>query len=50
MQKNATPNKAQQAAISAAGYNPMVWTVLKELDHRLIIRNRLTGTVRLIDK
>ena len=49
-QKRSTPTKEQQAAISAAGLNPHVWTCLKELSQTLIIRNRLDGTVRLIDK
>lgn len=47
-QKNATPTKEQKERILKAGLNPLVWTVMKELTHRLIIRNRLTGKVRVI--
>lgn len=49
-QKNATPTKEQKESILKAGMNPLAWTVMKELTRRLIIRHRLTGKVRVIDK
>lgn len=30
--------------------NPLVWTVVKDLDRSMIVRNMITGEFRLIDK
>lgn len=49
-QKNATPNKLQQAAIKKAGLDPQVWSIKKELPSSLIIINKNTGEMKLIDK
>ena len=49
-QKNATPSRIQQASIKAAGLNPAWWTVLKDLPVSLIIKHRLTGEVKIINK
>jgi hypothetical protein len=49
-QKNATPTRDQQASIKAAGLNHMYWTVLKELPSSLIIKHRITGEVKYINK
>jgi hypothetical protein len=49
-QKNATPTREQQASIKAAGLNHMYWTVLKDLPSSLIIRHRITGEVKYINK
>lgn len=49
-QKNATPRKEQQQAIKRAGLRSHHWTVIQELRRSLIIRNRITGEVKLIGK
>lgn len=49
-QKNATPAREQQAAIKRAGFDPAEWVVKHDLNHTLIIRNRSTGTVRVVNK
>ena len=49
-QKNATPSKAQQVHIKAAGLNVLTWVVQKELPNSLIVRHRITGEVKLIKK
>lgn len=49
-QKNATPSKAQQASIKAAGLNVLTWVVQKELPKSLIVRHRITGEIKLIEK
>lgn len=49
-QKNATPSKEQKESIIKSELNPLLWTVMKELKHALVIRHRLTGKVRVIDK
>lgn len=49
-QKNATPNKSQTLSLKKAGLSPVVWTVIKELDHILIVRHRITGTVKTIQR
>lgn len=49
-QKNATPSKAQQAVLKANGLNPLVWVVVKELDHSMIVRHRVTGEFKHVEK
>lgn len=49
-QKNATPSKVQQAVIKKNGLQPMCWTVLQDLTHSMIIRHRVTGDVKVINK
>ena len=49
-QKNATPNKRQAAALERSGLSKLRWVVIKELDHRLIVKHRLTDEVKVIDK
>ena len=49
-QKNATPTKAQQASIKAAGLTATEWVVVKELGRQLIIRNKHTNKHELIDR
>ena len=50
MQKNATPNKLQQACIKAAGFHPIEWSVVKDMNIHMIIRHRITGEVKVIEK
>lgn len=49
-QKNATPSKEQQETIKRNGLQPMCWTVMQDLNHTMIIRHRITGEVKVIDK
>ena len=49
-QKNATPTKEQATRIKAAGLTPIEWVVMKELNHSMIIKHRITGEVKLIEK
>jgi hypothetical protein len=49
-QKNATPNKEQQAAIKKAGLKPLMWSVKKELPSQLIIIHRITGEFKVVNK
>ena len=49
-QKNATPSKEQQVTLKAHGLNVLAWTVAKDLPGSLIVRNRLTGEFKLIEK
>ena len=50
MQKNATPTQAQAEALKRAGLAPISWAVVRELPHSLIVKNRLTGEFKVIDK
>ena len=50
MQKNATPSKAQQEVLKRNGLNVLTWVVIKELNHSMIVKHRITGEVKVIDK
>lgn len=49
-QKNASPSKAQQAVIKRNGLNALTWVVIKELNHSMIVKHRITGEVKVINK
>lgn len=49
-QKNATPSKVQQEVLKRHKLNPLVWTVVKELDHSMIVRHRITGEFKHVNK
>lgn len=49
-QKNATPNKAQAEALKRAGLAPIAWVVVRELHKSMIVRHRITGEVKLVEK
>lgn len=49
-QKNATPSKAQQEVLKRNKLNPLVWVVVKELDHSMIVRHRVTGEFKHVEK
>ena len=49
-QKNATPTKAQQEALKHNGLNGLTWVVIKELNHSMIVKHRITGEVKVINK
>lgn len=49
-QKNLTQLKRQLEIIKENGLNPALYVVIEELEHKLIVKNRFTGTVKVIDK
>ena len=49
-QKNATPSKKLQEIIRKNNLNPALYVVMKELDHSIIIKHRITGEVKVLDK
>lgn len=49
-QKNATPNKAQQEALKRNGLNVLTWVVIKDLAHSMIVKHRISGQVKVINK
>ena len=49
-QKNATPLKRQLEVIKRNNLNPALYVVIKELDNTLILKHRITGEVKVIEK
>lgn len=49
-QKNATPTKEQSRVLEKNGLKPPLWVVVKDLQHSMIVRHRITGEFKLIDK
>lgn len=49
-QKNAAPNKLQAEQMRLNGLDPRCFTVIKELNRSMIIKNRFTKEVKMIDK
>lgn len=49
-QKNATPTREQQEVMRRNGLNSVLWTVIKDLQHSMIVRHRITGDVKVIGK
>lgn len=49
-QKNATPTQAQTETLKRAGLAPIAWAVVRELPHSLIVKHRVTGEFKVIDK
>ena len=49
-QKNATPTKEQKEVLEKHGLQAWAWTVVKELQHSMIVKNRFTGEFKHIRK
>ncbi|MBR4289087.1 MAG: hypothetical protein IKT52_00405 [Oscillospiraceae bacterium] len=49
-QKNATPTKAQQEVMKKNGLQPHLFAVVKELDLSMIVKYRITGEFKVINK
>lgn len=49
-QKNATPNKSQAEIIQRNGLNKLTWVVIRELNNSMIVRHRITGEIKVLDK
>lgn len=50
VQKNASPTKEQVKILEQNGLNKLTWVVIKDLNHSMIVRHRITGEVKVIDK
>lgn len=48
--KNTSPKKAHAQILERAGLNPLCWMVLQELSNSMIVKHRVTGEVKVIDK
>lgn len=48
--KKKAPNNEQNEVIKRAGLNPLCWEVLQDLNHSMIVKHKVTGEVKLIDK
>ena len=49
-QENATPSKKQQEIMRKNGINSILYVVIKELDHSIIVKHRITGKVKVLGK
>ena len=49
-QKNAAPDKRQAQIIKSRGLDPRYYTVMRELNYSMFLKDRRSGTVRIIDK
>lgn len=49
-QKNATPSRKQHEIMRKNGVNSILYVVIKELDHSIIVKHRITGEVKVLDK
>ena len=49
-QKNATPTKEQKAVMEKRGLKPAFWAVVNETPRSLIVKQRVTGEFKVIDK
>lgn len=48
--KKKAPNNEQNEVIKRAGLNPLCWEVLQDLNHSMIVKHRITGECKVIDK
>lgn len=49
-QKNTMPTKEQIGIMKRSGLTAACWTVLQDLQRSMIVRHRITGEVRVLDK
>ena len=49
-QKNATPTKEQTVLLKQAGLSVLNWVVVKEFANSVIVKCRVTGEFKLIEK
>lgn len=49
-QKNATPTADQRRILERHGLRAVCWTVVKELQHSMIVKHRITGEFKLVEK
>lgn len=44
------PSKEQTEVIKRHGLQPLSWVVIEEFDHAMIIKHRVTGEFKVIEK
>ena len=49
-QKNATPSKAQAEILKRHGFQPHLYTVVKEFPKSMIVKHRVTGEFKVLEK
>lgn len=49
-QKNATPTRQQQEVMRKNGLNSILFVVVKDLPHSMIVKHRITGEIKVLDK
>lgn len=49
-QKNATPTRQQQEVMRKNGLNSTLFVVVKDLPHSMIIKHRITGEIKVLDR
>lgn len=49
-QKNATPTRQQQEVMRKNGLNPILFVVVKDLPHSMIVKHRITGEIKVLDR
>ena len=49
-QKNATPSNAQAEILKRHGLQPFAWTVIQDLTNSMIVKHRVTGEFKVIEK
>ena len=49
-QKNATPTKEQKEVLARNGLKEMCWVVVKDLQSSMIVKHRITGEFKVLDK
>ena len=49
-QKNATPTREQAQIIEKNGLKSTCWVVVKEMPHSMLVKHRITGEFRMINK
>lgn len=49
-QKNATPTRLQQEVMWKNGLNSILYVVVQDLQHSMIVKHRITGEFRVLDK
>ena len=48
--KNAVLTEEQKKVMKKNDLNPVCWMVLQDLNHSMIVKNKITGEVKLLDK
>lgn len=49
-QKNATPSKEQAKVLERNGLNKLTWVVIQDFSKSMIVKHRITGEVKHINK
>ena len=49
-QKNATPTKEQAEILARHGLKAACWVVIKDLPGSMIVKHRITGEFKMIEK